>query len=141
MDMKKYKIGYVQGTFDMFHIGHLNILKNAKSVCDYLIVGVNSNQLIQDYKHKSAIIDEEERVEIVRQIKYVDEAHIVSNRDKLEALDKFHYNALIMGDDWKNTDFYNKIEQQLKEKNVDVIYFPYTKTTSSTILREKIKEY
>ena len=138
--MKKYKVGYVQGSFDMFHIGHLNILKNAKSICDYLIVGVNSDELMKSFKHKTPIIPEDERLEIIEAIRYVDEAHIVTNRDKLEALDKFHYQALIMGDDWKGTDFYKKVEQQLKEKNAEVVYFPYTKTTSSTLLRDAIYE-
>lgn len=138
--MKKYKVGYVQGSFDMFHIGHLNLIKNAKSICDYLIVGVNSDELMKSFKHKAPIIPEDERLEIIEAIRYVDEAHIVTNRDKLEALDKFHYQALIMGDDWKGTDFYKKVEQQLKEKNAEVVYFPYTKTTSSTLLRDAIYE-
>ena len=138
--MKKYKVGYVQGSFDMFHIGHLNLIKNAKSICDYLIVGVNSDELMKSFKHKAPIIPEDERLEIIEAIRYVDEAHIVTNRDKLEALDKFHYQALIMGDDWKGTDFYQKVEQQLKEKNAEVVYFPYTKTTSSTLLRDAIYE-
>lgn len=138
--MKKYKVGYVQGSFDMFHIGHLNLIKNAKSICDYLIVGVNSDELMKSFKHKTPIIPEDERLEIIEAIRYVDEAHIVTNRDKLEALDKFHYQALIMGDDWKGTDFYKKVEQQLKEKNAEVVYFPYTKTTSSTLLRDAIYE-
>ena len=138
--MKKYKVGYVQGSFDMFHIGHLNLIKNAKSICDYLIVGVNSDELMKSFKHKTPIIPEDERLEIIEAIRYVDEAHIVRNRDRLEALDKFHYQALIMGDDWKGTDFYKKVEQQLKEKNAEVVYFPYTKTTSSTLLRDAIYE-
>lgn len=140
-NMKKYKIGYVQGSFDMFHIGHLNILKNAKSICDYLIVGVNSDDFMYSYKHKHPVIPEEERLEIIKSIKYVDEANIVNNRDKLEALEKFHFNALIMGDDYKGTEFYNKVEKQLEDKNVDIVYFPYTKTTSSTIVRDKLYKY
>ena len=138
--MKKYIVGYVQGSFDMFHIGHLNLIKNAKSICDYLIVGVNSDELMKSFKHKTPIIPEDERLEIIEAIRYVDEAHIVTNRDKLEALDKFHYQALIMGDDWKGTDYNKKVEQQLKEKNAEVVYFPYTKTTSSTLLRDAIYE-
>ena len=95
---------------------------------------------MKSFKHKTPIIPEDERLEIIEAIRYVDEAHIVTNRDKLEALDKFHYQALIMGDDWKGTDFYKKVEQQLKEKNAEVVYFPYTKTTSSTLLRDAIYE-
>lgn len=138
--MKKYKVGYVQGVFDMFHIGHLNILRNAKSICDYLIVGVNSDRLTKEYKNKIPIIPEKERVEIVSEIKCVDKAVIVDNRDKIEALEKFNYNALIMGSDWKGTEFYNNIEKILKEKNVDIVYFDYTKDISSTYLRKKIDE-
>lgn len=139
--MKKYKIGFVQGTFDMFHIGHLNIIKNAKSICDYLIVGVNSDDFVFEYKNKHPVISEDERLEIVKAIRYVDEVHIMKNRDKLEAFEKFSFDALIMGDDYRNTDFYKTVEKQLKEKNVDIIYFPYTKTTSSTIIRKKITDY
>lgn len=139
--MKKYKVGYVQGSFDMFHIGHLNIIKNAKSICDYLIVGVNSDEFMYSYKHKHPVIPVKERIEIIKALKYVDEAHIVNNRDKIEALEKFHYNALIMGDDYKGTQFYNEVEKELKEKKVDIIYFPYTKTTSSTMIREKLSNY
>lgn len=139
--MKKYKVGYVQGSFDMFHIGHLNIIKNAKSICDYLIVGVNSDEFMYSYKHKHPVIPAKERIEIIKALKYVDEAHIVNNRNKLEALEKFHYNALIMGDDYKGTQFYNEVEKELKEKKVDIIYFPYTKTTSSTMIREKLSNY
>ncbi len=136
--MNKYKVGYVQGVFDMFHIGHLNILKNAKSVCDYLIVGVNSDELTYKYKDKKPIVPQEERLEIIKELKCVDEAQIVNSRDKLKALELFHYDALIMGSDWKGTDFYNNVEKELAKKNVDVVYFPYTKDTSSTILRDKL---
>lgn len=137
--MKKYKIGYVQGVFDMFHIGHLNILRNAKSVCDYLIVGVNSDRLTEEYKNKTPIIPENERLEIVSEIKCVDKAVIVDNRDKIEALEKFNYDALIMGSDWKGTDFYNEMEKILKQRNVDIVYFEYTTHISSTKLRNEIK--
>ena len=89
-----------------------DLKKALKSICDYLIVGVNSDELMKSFKHKTPIIPEDERLEIIEAIRYVDEAHIVTNRDKLEALDKFHYQALIMGDDWKGTDFYKKVEQK-----------------------------
>lgn len=139
--MKKYKIGYVQGTFDMFHIGHLNILKRAKEVCDYLIVGVNTDGLVLEYKRKKTIIPFEERLEIVSQIKYVDKAVGVKDRDKFKALEDYRYDVLLMGDDWKGTDFYNDIEKKLKEVGVDIVYFPYTESTSSTIIKEKLMNY
>lgn len=139
--MKKYKVGYTQGSYDMFHIGHLNILKNAKSICDYLIVGVNSDDFMESYKNKKPIISESERKEIVSHIDFVDEAHIVNTRDKLEILKDYKYDVLIMSDDYKGSEIYNKMEKELKTRNVDVVYFPHTKSTSSTIIREKLIKY
>lgn len=139
--MKKYKIGYTQGSYDMFHIGHLNILRNAKSICDYLIVGVNRDQLMQSYKKKKPIIPELERREIIEHIDYVDEAHVVDTRDKLKILNDHKFDVLIMSDDYKGSDIYNKMEKELKRQGVDVVYFPHTKSTSSTIIREKLIEY
>lgn len=139
--MKKYKVGFVQGSFDMFHVGHLDVLKQAKKLCDYLIVGVNSDEFMYSYKNKHPIIPVEERIEIVKAIKYVDEVHIMDDRDKLKALDKYNFNALIMGDDYKGTDFYNKVEEQMKARNVSVIYVPHIKLSSSTLLREKLSNY
>ena len=137
--MKKYKIGYVQGTFDLFHRGHLNILKNAKSICDYLIVGVNSDALVKSYKNKDTIYSEEDRLEIIKNSRYVDDAYITHNRDKVEAYERNHYDVLIMGDDWKGTDFYNKVEKELSAYGIDVVYFPYTQNISTTEITNKIK--
>lgn len=139
--MKKYKVGYTQGSYDMFHIGHLNILKNAKSICDYLIVGVNSDDLMRSYKNKSPIIPEHERMMIISHVDYVDEVHIVNTRDKVELLEQYKFDVLVIGDDNKNTEFYNQVEQDLSARNVDVVYFPHTKTTSSTVLRKKLSKY
>lgn len=139
--MKKYKIGFVQGSFDMFHIGHLDILEQAKKMCDYLIVGVNSDEFMYSYKKKHPVIPLEERLAIVKAIKYVDEVHIMNDRDKLNALNKFHFNAIIMGDDYKGTEFYNKVEKQMKDKGVSIVYIPHIKLSSSTIIREKISKY
>ena len=97
---KKYKIGYIQGTFDMFHIGHLNLIRNAKKLCDKLVVAVNTDELVQEYKNKIPIINFKERYEIISSIKYVDETVIARDRDKMKALSKYGYDALIMGDDW-----------------------------------------
>lgn len=136
--MKKYKIGYVQGVFDMFHIGHLNLLKNAKSICDYLIVAVNSDSFTKLYKNKTPIISEIDRLEIVSSIKYVDKAVIVNDRDKIKALNTYKFDVLIMGSDWKGSEFYEEMEKKLSEFNVDIVYFPYTTTISSTQLRDQI---
>ena len=99
--MKKYGIGYTQGTFDLFHIGHLNLINHAKECCDHLIVGVNSDELVRSYKNKTPVIAAEERAEIVRNIKAVDECYIVTTLDKLQALERYHFEAIFIGDDWK----------------------------------------
>ena len=135
--MKKYKIGYTSGVFDMFHIGHLNILKRAKEQCDYLVVGVTTDELAL-YKNKSAIIPFEERLAIVDAIKYVDKAVPQENMNKLEACKKYNTEVIFVGDDWKGTEKWNKIEEELASIGAEVVYFPYTKGTSSTILREKL---
>lgn len=135
--MKKYKIGYTSGVYDMFHIGHLNLLKRAKEQCDYLVVGVTTDELAQ-YKNKVPIIPYEERKQIVEAIKYVDKVIPQENMDKLEACKKVGAEVIFVGDDWKGTDKWTKIEMDLKKINADVVYFPYTKGTSSTILREKL---
>lgn len=138
--MKKYKRGYTTGVYDLFHIGHLNLLKNAKKHCDYLIVGISSDKAAQ-YKNKVPFICQEERMAIVEAIKYVDEVVLQEDLDKVKAWDKFHYDVLFVGSDWKGTDKWNEYERQLKEKGADVCYLPYTKSTSSTILQNTIKNF
>lgn len=132
------KIGFIQGTFDMFHIGHLNLIRNAKNVCDYLIVGINTDELVEKYKQKTPVVPLKERMEIVSAIKYVDKVVITKDRDKVKLHKKYKFNYLIMGDDWKNTEFYDKVEKELNELGVKIIYFPYTKSTSSTKLQKTI---
>ena len=95
------KIGYTQGTFDMFHIGHLNLIRNAKKHCDYLIVGVNADDLVESYKNKRPIVPLEERAEIVRAIRYVDEVIVTTTLDKKQVWEKVHFNEIYIGDDWK----------------------------------------
>lgn len=136
--MKKYKIGYTTGVFDMFHIGHLNILKRAKEECEHLIVGVSTDELVKSYKNKTPIIPYEERAEIVKDIKYVDEVVPQISRYKMEAYERIKFNAMFVGDDWKGKPLWVEVEKKLKEKGVDVVYFLYTKHISSTILREKL---
>ncbi len=136
--MKKYKIGYTTGVFDMFHIGHLNILKKAKEQCDYLIVGVSTDSLVNEYKHKLPIIPFEERAEIVRSIKYVDQVVPQTTMDKYVAWKELHYNVIFHGDDWKNSQMYKDMEDKLTKEGVEFVYFPYTKGISSTILSEKV---
>lgn len=133
---KKYKIGYTQGTFDMFHIGHLNLLKHAKEYCDILIVGVNADELVQEYKHKTPVINQEERAEILRSIRYVDNVVICHTLKKTEMHNWLHFDAIFIGDDWKGNDRWAKTECNLKAIGVDVVYLSYTQGVSSTILRE-----
>lgn len=131
-------IGYTSGVYDLFHIGHLNLLKNAKSMVDKLIVGVTVDELVS-YKGKEAIIPFEERLEIVRSLKYVDAVVPQSDMDKLKMCKKLDAKILFVGDDWFGTEKWNLYEKQFSEENIKIIYFPYTKTTSSTIIKEKIR--
>lgn len=130
-------IGYTTGVYDLFHIGHLNLLRKAKAQCDYLIVGVSTDELVS-YKHKHAVIPFEERKEIVGAIKYVDEVVTQENMNKMEAWEKYHFDVMFVGDDWKGTDKWNKIEEDLNSVGAKVVYFPYTKGTSSTLINETL---
>ena len=140
MENKKYKIGYTTGVYDLFHIGHLNILKKAKEQCDYLIVGVSTDELVQNYKHKTPVIPFEERVAIIEAIKYVDKVVPQTTMDKYVAWEKEKFNVIFHGDDWKNFDMYNEMERKLKAEGVDFVYFPYTKSTSSTMIKKVLEE-
>ena len=131
------KVGYTTGVYDLFHIGHLNLLRKAKAQCDYLIVGVSTDELVS-YKHKQAVIPFEERKEIVAAIKYVDEVVTQENMNKMEAWEKYHFDVMFVGDDWKGTDKWNKIEADLNAVGAEVVYFPYTKGTSSTLINETL---
>ncbi len=133
--MKHYKIGYTQGVYDMFHVGHLNLLNNAKERCDYLIVGVNSDALVEEYKHKKTVIPEDERRLIVANIKAVDECVIAHTLDKIESMKELHYDAIFIGDDWKGNARWEQTRVDLAEYGVDVVFLPHTKGISSTILR------
>lgn len=135
--MKKYKLGYTTGVYDMFHIGHLNVIRNSKKHCEKLIVGVTTDELVS-YKNTKSIIPFEERIEIVSSIKYVDEVVAQETMDKIEAWERLKFDVVFVGDDWKGTEKWNKIEKEFKSLGVDVIYLPYTKGTSSTKLKETL---
>ena len=137
-EMKKYKIGYTQGAFDMFHIGHLNLLRNAYDQCETLIVGVNSDALVSRYKSKRTIIPEQERLEIIRAIKYVDHAMLVETLDKSEIREQVKFDAVFIGSDWKGSPRWEQTEKDLMQFGVDVVYLAYTQGTNSTLLREKL---
>lgn len=138
--MKKYKVGYTQGVYDMFHIGHLNIINKAKEQCDYLIVGVNSDVLVQSYKHKETVIKERERSEIVRNLKAVDKCIIVNTLDKLELLKEMKFDAIFIGDDWYGNPRWMQTKEELAKLGVDVVFLPHTDGVSSTMLRPKRDE-
>ncbi|MDP3013813.1 MAG: adenylyltransferase/cytidyltransferase family protein [Candidatus Subteraquimicrobiales bacterium] len=128
-------IGYTTGVYDLFHIGHLNLLRNAKAMCDKLIVGVTTDELVA-YKLKKAVIPFTERLEIVRSIKYVDAVIPQETMDKLEAWKKLRFDVMFVGDDWYQNDKWKDIEEQFNHVGVKIVYFPYTKGTSSTLLNE-----
>ena len=138
--MKKYRIGYTTGVFDMFHIGHLNILKRAKEYCEYLIVGVSTDELVLSYKQKSPIIPFEERCEIIASCKYVDRVVPQTTRDKFAAYEQYKFDVMFVGDDWKGKPLFVEVEKKMNLYGVDVVYFPYTEGTSSTILRIALNE-
>ncbi|MTI95314.1 MAG: adenylyltransferase/cytidyltransferase family protein [Firmicutes bacterium] len=129
------KIGYTTGVFDLFHIGHLNILRRAKMNCDYLIVGVTTDELSEQRKKKRPIIPFDERMEIVQSIKFVDEVVPQVHMDKFEAWKKLKFNVMFVGDDWKGTPKWIQLEKDFSQVGVEIIYFPYTQHTSSTKLR------
>ena len=131
-------IGYTTGVFDMFHIGHLNILKRAKQQCDYLIVGVTTDQLCYSRKQKYPVICEEERMEIVGSIRYVDKVVLQINMDKLDAVKEFGANVVFVGSDWKGTDAWNQYEKDFAQVGCSVVYLDHTDGISSSMLREKL---
>ena len=139
--MKKKVIGYTSGVFDMFHVGHLNILKQSKEKCDYLIVAVSPDKLVQSYKGKSPIIPLEDRMEIIRAIKYVDEVVIQHNRDKIEAFNKYKYDIMFVGDDWKESKLFEEVEAELIKHGSKIHFISYTKKVSSSKLRVEINKY
>ena len=137
--MKEFKVGYTQGVYDMFHIGHLNLLNHAKEYCDILVVGVNSDELVRQYKHKTPVISENARQMIVANIKAVDECIIVGSLDKMEIWDQIHFEAIFIGDDWKGHPRWLNTEKELSTVGAKVVYLPHTDGVSSTMLKQ-VKE-
>ena len=136
--MKKI-IGYTSGVYDLFHIGHLNMLRNAKSLCDKLIVGVTTDELVK-YKNKTPVIPFHERIEIVRNIKCVDAVVPQEDMDKMKQWNKLKFDVVFVGDDWYDTDKWKEIESSFKKVDVKVTYFPYTKGISSTKLNNILEK-
>ena len=131
-------IGYTTGVYDLFHVGHLSILNKAKKMCDKLIVGVTTDELMISYKNKKSVIPYEERSEIVSNIKSVDVVVPQDSMNKLDAWKKLKFNIMFVGDDWHDTPKWNLIEEDLKKQDVKIVYFPYTKGTSSTLVNQTL---
>ena len=125
----------------MFHIGHLNLLRNARANCDHLIVGVNTDELVKDYKKKLPIVPLKERMEIIRAIRYVDEVVVAETLDKTVMWDRLHFDEIYIGDDWKGNERWERTGREMAALGAKLVYLPYTKDTSSTMLREKLTEY
>lgn len=132
-------VGYTCGVYDLFHIGHLNLLKNAKGMCDKLIVGVSVDKLVE-YKCKHPVIPFAERIEIVRSIRFVDAAIPQEQLDKYKMWEKLHFDVLFVGDDWFKHSRWKAMEGKFKKVGVRVVYFPYTKGTSSTLLNATLEK-
>lgn len=136
----KYKIGYTQGVFDMFHIGHLHLINRAAGQCERLIVGVNSDELVKQYKNKEAVISAEDRAEIIRNLKAVYDCVIVNTLDKVELYKQLKFDAVFIGDDWKGNERWTQTEKDLATYGVDVVFLPHTPNISSTLLRVEVPE-
>jgi glycerol-3-phosphate cytidylyltransferase len=133
-------IGYTTGVFDLFHIGHLNILRRSKENCDFLIVGVSTDSLCFENKHKFPVIPFDERVEIIKSIKYVDLVVYQNTMNKMEAWKQYQFHKMFVGNDWKGTEKWNKLELNFNKIGVTVEYFEYTLHTSSTLLRSILEK-
>lgn len=137
---KKYRIGYTSGVYDMFHVGHLNIIERAKAQCDYLIVGVTTDALCISRKNKCPIINQDDRIRIIRALRDVDKAIFQDSMDKLSVVKDYGINAVFVGSDWKDTPSWNEYEHQFDQLGCEVVYLDHTDGISSTILRQKLDE-
>ena len=132
------RIGYAAGAFDLFHIGHLNLLKHAKAECDYLIAGVVSDEMLLQAKGRAPVIPLAERMEIVRSLRFVDEVHAEVLPDKLDTWRSVRFDVIFKGDDWRGTEKGRRLERDFASVGVEVCYFPYTVHTSSSALRRAV---
>lgn len=133
-------VGYTTGVYDMFHIGHLNIIRKAKAACDYLIVGVSTDELVLQEKNKTPVIPFNERLAIIEALKYVDMVVPQTSKDKFAAWEEFHFDKMFVGSDWQGTPQWKKYEEELKPVGVEIVYLPYTDGVSSTKLARYIKK-
>ena len=138
--MKQYRIGFTQGTFDTFHIGHLNLIRNAKNQCERLIVGVNTDDLVRQYKNKTPIINEQERLQLVKELRSVDDAILCDSLDKIDVCNQLKFDVIFIGDDWKGSERWNQTEEELQPLGAKVVYLKHTDGISSTKVRESMME-
>ena len=132
------RIGYAPGAYDLFHVGHLNILRHAREHCDHLIAGVVSDEMLERTKGRRPVVPLEERIEIVRHVRYVDQVHAETVPDKLDTWRELRFDVFFKGDDWRGTAKGRDLERRFAEVGVEVVYFPYTMHTSSTALRRAL---
>ena len=133
-------IGYTTGVFDLFHVGHARILKNARALCDRLIVGVSTDELVWDYKQKKPVIPFNERLEVVASNRYCDVAVAQVNRDKMEAWQRYKFQRMFVGDDWFKSDKWQGLDKEFEDLGVEIVYFPYTESTSSSMITNTLIE-
>lgn len=138
--MSKIKIGYMGGCWDLFHVGHLNYIREAKKRCDYLIVDVTPDEIVFKQKNKYPVIGELDRLEVVRAVRYVDRAGLSGEGRDEEALKKYGYNILFLSEDHKGEKYYNELEEKMRRDGVKVEYIPYTQRVSSTVIRKALQE-
>lgn len=131
-------VGYTTGVFDLFHVGHVRILKNARAMCDRLIVGVTVDELVE-YKNKRAVISFSERLEVVSACRYVDLAVAQTSMDKLDAHNRYKFDVMFVGDDWYQSNKWEALDKDFAARNVRIVYFPYTQTTSSSLINETLE--
>jgi len=130
-----YPVGYASGVFDMFHIGHLNLLRRAKQHCTHLVVGVASDEYVEGLKGRRPVIPLHERLEIVSALSTVDEVIVDHSEDKTLVWQQRPFDAIFKGDDWRGAPKGQRLEADMEPLGVEVVYFPYTAHTSSTMLR------
>ena len=133
-------VGYTSGVYDLFHVGHLNLLRRASEQCDRLVVAVTTDELSLAAKGKTPVIPYAERAEIVAHLRFVDEVVPQTNMNKFDAWERVHFDRMFVGDDWKGTEKWNQLEAEFATRGVEIVYFPYTTHTSSTLLRAALSK-
>ena len=140
---KPYNIGLLMGVFDLFHIGHLNLIRRAKEQCKYLRIGVLSDKLVHEFKHIYPIIPQDERMEILRALRYVDEVILLESRKEVSRLYEWHkrpFDCFFSGDDYADNTYWAWEKEELKKLGADMVFFPYTKKRSSSMIRKELQE-